>query len=343
MAEITLEEQRAKLISYMKGFCAFHLLKTGVDLGLFEKFKIAEDGVSPETLSDQLGLHKPYVNIWCQTAYFMEILEFQGNDRFVLAPHMDTLLADTDNIYYFGHWVDFTATWMPEMLRKHPEYYKKGLSEFVYRNEDFSKSAKALGDQGVPAAYKYMVIPFVPGLKQQMDSGIRFLDIGCGSGMLMIELARSFPKCDFVGVDTDRFAIKHAQTKIDENRLQDKVSALFMDAASINYSRKFDIVNFSISLHEINPLIRNESLMNCHQALKDNGRIVILEHDFPNKMEDFRNPKYSYVILEQFFELTVGSKVLPGEELHQLLVESGFKDPITLSASGTLGITYARR
>jgi SAM-dependent methyltransferase len=345
MTTLSLEEQRLKLSLYQKGFCAFYLMKTGIDLGLFEKINDSKDGISPEAIADQLGLHEPYTKIWCQTAYYMEILECHGNERFSLAPHMDTLLVDTSNPSYYGPWIDFTTTGMVKLLENHPKYYRKGLSEFYDDfDQGFSDSAKALGDQFIPLGYTYIFIPSIPGLKERMDEGMRVLDIGCGSGLLMTNLSKVFPKCSFVGVDVDKFAIKHAQKSIKENGLKERVSAHPFDVASLDYSSEFDLVNLSVSLHEINPEIRDRSIANCHKALRDSGQIVILEGDYPEKLEDFRKPEYTYIILEQFFEITFGSKLLSQSEKHQLLLDHGFKDPSTIPMpGGVLELTFANK
>lgn len=345
MTEITREEQYMKLLTYKKGFCAFYLIKTGLDLGFFEKFNASEDVISPKTLADKLGLHEPYVRIWCQTAYYMEILDCHGDDRFSLAPHMGTLLADTSTPSYYGHWIRFMTTYYRKALESHPQYYRSGLSEF-YDDHDqgFSKGIKALSDQVIPICYMSEVIPSIPGLEEGMAAGMRILDIGCGSGLLMIELAKAFPNCIFVGVDVDKFAIKDAHRRIKENSVEDRVCAHLIDAVSIDYDGEFDLVNLAVTLHEINPKIRDRSIANCFRALKDSGQIVILESDYPEGLEDFRKLEYTYVILEQFIELTFGCKFLSRAAKHQLLLEHGFKEPTTISMPGDgLKITYASK
>ena len=63
-AELTAEDQVAKIFEWRRGFNATHLIDLGVQLGLFKA--IAE---TPGTTSDQiaaaLDLHPPYVETWC--------------------------------------------------------------------------------------------------------------------------------------------------------------------------------------------------------------------------------------------------------------------------------------
>jgi SAM-dependent methyltransferase len=345
MAEVRLGEQLAKLYAYTKGFGALYLINAGIEIGLFDKLNSCQDGASPETLANQLGLYEPYVRIWCQTAYHLEILECAEDGRFTLAPHMNTLLADTSSPYYFGHWPRVAVYHFPEMHKKHSDYYKSGQSEFYNDyGQDFSRDAKALSDQIIPTIYIFMAIHSITGLRERLDGGVKILDVGCGSGLLMVAMAKAYPNCSFVGIDVDKFAVEDAQRRIKENGVENNVSALYMDAASSEYSEEFDLVNLAVTLHEVRPDIREESIANCYKALKPSGQIVIFEMAYPERLEDFRKSEYTLVIMEQFFELTFGCKFLPMSAKHKLLLDHGFKGPETIPlAEGISEITYASK
>ena len=345
MAEVRLGEQLAKLHAYAKGFGALYLINTGIEIGLFDKLNSCQDGASPETLANELGLYEPYVRTWCQTAYHLEILECAEDGRFTLAPHMNTLLADTSSPYYFGHWPRIAVYHFPETHKKHPDYYETGQFKFYNDyGEDFSRDAKALTDQIIPTIYIFMAIPSIPGLKERLDGGIRILDVGCGSGLLMIAMAKAYPNCSFVGIDVDKFAVDDAIRRINENGVENNVSALFMDAASSEFSEEFDLVNLALTLHEVRSDILEESIARCYKALKPSGQIVIFEMAYPERLKDFRKPKYTMVIMERFFELTFGCKFLSTAVKHKLLSDHDFKDPETIPvAKGISEITYASK
>jgi SAM-dependent methyltransferase len=345
MTEITLDEQTAKLEAYEKGFLAVHLMNTGVVLGLFEKLSMFEDGISPDALASELGLHEPYVRLWCQTAYHFEILDCDEDGRFRLAPHMGTLLTDTENPYYFGYRARFMVSHWAELLKSHPEYYRSGDTHYWDAlGHEFSKDAKALTSHIVPVAYRFMIIPSIPELKERLDAGIKVLDVGCGVGHLMVQLAKDFPKCRFIGIEIDRFAVEDAQKYIADNGVQDKASTLLVDAASMNYDGEFDLVNMAIVLHEIRASSRQRSVANCYRALKDSGEIVIFDFAYPERLEDFRKPEYATGIKDQFYEVTWGSQHLPLSARHELLLEVGFKNPTTIPLfGGPVEVTYAKK
>ena len=345
MAEITLDEQSAKLEAYEKGFLAVHLVNTGVVLGLFEKLSAFEGGIRPDALASELGLHEPYVRVWCQTAYHFEILDCTEDGRFRLAPHTSTLLTDTENPYYFGNRARFMVSHIAEDLKRHPAFYRSGDSYFYdAHGQEFSKDARALTKHIVPLAYKFMIIPSVPGLKERLDAGMKVLDVGCGGGFLMIQLAKDFPDCKFVGVEVDRFAVEDAQRHIEESGVEDRASALLADAASIDYDQEFDLVNMAVVLHEIRPHTRRRAIANCYKALKYSGEMVILDFAYPERLEDFGKPEYSPGIKDQFYELILGHEHLPLAARHQLLLEVGFKDPTSIPLfGGPIEVTYARK
>src|SRR4030042_1187496 len=177
MSDITLDQQTARLEEYEKGFLAVHLIATGVELCLFRKMK--DSGMRPADLAAKLGLHEPYVRIWCQVAHHMEILDCDDKGRFRLAPHMDTLLTDVQNPYYFGDRARFMIFHASDDLRGHSEDYKSGQSHsYSDHEEEFSRVAKSLTRHIVPLAYLFMILPSLPELKKRLDTGIKVLDIG---------------------------------------------------------------------------------------------------------------------------------------------------------------------
>ncbi len=345
MAEVTLDEQSARLEAYEKGFLAVYLLHAGLDLGLFDKINAFEGGIRPDALAGQLGLHEPYVRLWCQTAYYLEILDCDGEERFRLAPHMGALLTDPGNPFYFGRRARFMVAHWAQLLKSHPEHYRSGgTHSWDAMGAGFSRDAKALTSDLVPMAYTFMIIPVVPGLKERLDAGAKVLDVGCGAAHLITHLARDFPACRFAGVEIDRFAVEDARRHLEASGLTDRASVQLVDAAVMDYENEFDLVNMAVVLHEIGPDARGKAVANCYRALKEPGEIVIFDFGYPGRLEDFRKPEYAPGVKDQFYEVTWGSQHLSRQARHQLLLESGFKDVATNPLfGGAIELTHARK
>lgn len=345
MADITFDEQRARLQSYERGFFAIYLIRTGIELGIFKKLSSLDKGISSSALASELGLHEPYVRVWCQAAYHLEILEADNTGNFKLALHIDTLLTETENPYYFGHTIDMRTRYTADHMQRHPEYYRSGnIYSWKADGADFLQAQKAITSHNIPALYLLMLIPSIPGLKERLDAGMRILDIGCGSGALMIQLANTFPKCEFVGIEVDEFAVEDAQRYIRDNGVEGRVFAQLIDASSMKYDGEFDLVNMAMVLHEIERDTRYMSMANSFKVLNDSGEIVILDFVYPESLQDFREPEYTMGIMDQFYELTRGSELLSGTAKQQLLLDCGFKAPTNISLlGGSLEVTHARK
>jgi SAM-dependent methyltransferase len=258
---------------------------------------------------------------------------------------MDTLLADADSPFYLGHEVRMRTTYTVEHLRMHPEHYRSGgVHSCAADGPEFSLVQKAMTNKSIPGAYLLLVIPSVPGLGESLDAGIKVLDVGCGSGVLIIELARAFPNSTFTGVEIDRFAVDDARWRIGESGLADRVSVEFAGAETVEYDGEFDLVNMALVLHEIPGDAKPAVLTECSRALCDSGEIVIFDFAYPESLRDLRKTQYTEGILDQFHEVTWRSEHISSTARHRLLLEHGFEGPVTVPlVDGSFEATHARK
>lgn len=64
----------------------------------------------------------------------------------------------------------------------------------------------------------------------------KVLDVGCGSGILMLMLAQRFPLLEINGIDINTNAIQQAKENIDNSSFKNKFEVLEGDFCSFNYS-----------------------------------------------------------------------------------------------------------
>lgn len=174
--------------------------------------------------------------------------------------------------------------------------------------------------------FLFMILPKNERLKEQLDKGIKFLDIGCGNGSLIIQFANAFPNSKFAGINPDVHGIDDAKATITQLGLEERVNVEAIGGENLTYKNEFDMVSMIITLHEISPDIRERVVEKAYQALKSGGYIMILDFPYPSNFEDFRNPIYEYAILDQFFETAMGTVHLNNNEQNELLTKTGFKD-----------------
>jgi ubiquinone/menaquinone biosynthesis C-methylase UbiE len=108
----------------------------------------------------------------------------------------------------------------------------------------------------------------------------KILDVGCGTGSMSLELARSGH--DVLGIDIDKQSIGIANRTMREDSSPKRSGSLEYEMADFgewpSSQEKYDAIIFSRILHDLsNP---EQIVSKAHSMLKDNGRIVCLEYAY---------------------------------------------------------------
>jgi len=103
----------------------------------------------------------------------------------------------------------------------------------------------------------------------------RILEIGCGTGKNLVELAECFPKAQIIGLDLSQDMLDRARPKL--QRYGPRVGLMHQAyEAPIAIGAKFDLIVFSYSLSMINPGY-DKVLDICKQDLSDRGTVAIVD------------------------------------------------------------------
>ncbi len=325
MEEISAKTQMAKIRSYEKGFMATHLINLGAKLGIFEALNENKNGLTVPVLAAKLGLHEPYLKIWCQSAYHFEILDGDDQGRFMLQPYLNEILGDRSHFRNYLANIAMDVDLIGEGFSQAAGAFRTGNPVEIYHSPEFSELVYE-PTKNIALAFLFMIFPKNEHLKQKLERGIRFLDIGCGNGSLIIQLAQAFGNSTFVGIGPDAHGIKSAKKAIVEMELEDRVSVKHLGGENLPYKDEFDLASMVVTLHEIHPAVRQKVVKKAHGALKKGGHLLVLDFPYPDKLEDFREPLYDFGILDQFYEICAGSVHLHNEQQKELLSAAGFKN-----------------
>jgi SAM-dependent methyltransferase len=322
-ANISVDEQVAKIFTWRRGFNAVFLIDIGVDLGLFKALAEKPGRLAGE-IADELKLHPPYVETWCLTAFGLGLLDADEQRRYRLAPHMDKILASPGHPRDLTGYVRLGTAFLTrdfELCRK--AFHSGETIPFQGRSHAF---ADTIGDAigGLHAATARKILPDLDDMTQRLESGAKVLEVGCGTGRFLMQMAKAWPNAQCSGVDIDPTGIEIARNKIGMAGLESRVEVIESDVADLPKA-SFDAVVMIEVLHEIAPDIRQRVIDGCAHVLKPGGWLLIVDETYPSTLEEARQPEFQFPLQTGFEEMTWGNVIPKREEQEQLLTNAGFK------------------
>uniref|UniRef100_A0A0N5A6S9 Methyltranfer_dom domain-containing protein n=1 Tax=Parastrongyloides trichosuri TaxID=131310 RepID=A0A0N5A6S9_PARTI len=127
---------------------------------------------------------------------------------------------------------------------------------------------------------KYLKPEVVPlsEMKEKLESEEKTecLDVGCGNGFHVLELAKYYPNSNFTGLDITKHAIDQANNKLKNENLKN-VTFVNMNAAEMKkeWDNKFDWITIFDACHD--QCRPDLSLKEIHRCLKPDGVFTMVE------------------------------------------------------------------
>lgn len=329
--EITADSQVARIFEWRRGFNTIYLIHLGVQLGLFKA--LAESpGMTPGALASSLGLQEPYVERWCMTAYGMELLDAQGAG-YKLAPFFDVILAAPSHPRYLGGYVQLGVQFAGPDFIHCLEAFKTGRYVPFQGRGDAFNLAIASSTWGLQVITAKKILPGLAGLNERLSAGGSILEVGCGTGNLLVQIAKSFPAAHVVGIDIDADSIAMARKRIGDANLGDRVEARHGALADLS-AGSFDAAVMVEVLHEIGQEIRPAVVKDTARALKAGGWMVIVDETYPSSHDEARRPEFKFPLHTGFEELLWGNVIPTREEQERLLRDAGLSGALDRSLIG---------
>ncbi len=208
------------------------------------------------------------------------------------------------------------------------------VKPFQGRGDQFNQ-AIAESTQGLQVVTAKKILPGLEGLPARLEAGGALLEVGCGTGNLLLQLAKAFPKARVMGVDIEADSLGAACTKIAGAGLQGRVEARQGTVASAVKAGSVDAVVMIEVLHEIAPALRPSVIRECcRRAASSGGWMVIVDETYPTTLEEMRRPEFRFPLMTGFEELLWGNVIPTREEQEKLLRDAGLTGVIERSLIG---------
>ena len=309
------------------------MIYLGDRLGLYQALNGA-GAVTSEELARKTGLHERWIREWLHGQAAANLIDYKGEGRFALSLETAVVLADESSPLFLGG--AFCA--IPQqmaVLNLLPESFKSGVGlTYDQMGPEVNRGVERLlapwfRTQLVPSA-----LPKLDGVVAKLHAGAKVADIGCGSGVALIEMAKAYPRSQFHGYDIAKIPLARAA----ENAKSAGVKNVILHDAGADPlagDASYDFITTFDCLHD---MTRPDLVMKAiRKAIKPDGTWLIADvHGMPTFEQNLKeNPLAPFLYgisviccmssaLSEPGGLGLGTLGLPEPVARKMTAEAGF-------------------
>lgn len=164
-----------------------------------------------EQIASHAGLNERYVREWLGANVCGGIVQYDANNATYTLPasHAGLLTrsASPDNIAVFAQYISVLGQVEDQIV----ECFREGGGVAYEQFPRFHEVMAEDSGQTVLAGLEKHILPLVNHILPELERGISVLDIGCGRGRVLLQLAERYPNSDFTGYELSDAALNHAR------------------------------------------------------------------------------------------------------------------------------------
>jgi SAM-dependent methyltransferase len=313
------------LTASLGGFYRTWLVYLGLELGLFRALRDAgAEGLRPPDLAAATGMRPEAIDVWAWAADAHDLATFEDG-RLTLDDDTAVVLLDDQSSVFLGgqfsHAVVASMDW-PAMA----EFFRTGRP-LQGRPDRYRAAIERLTVQDV-AVFFQEALAAMPQLVADLSGGGRVLDVHCGGGRWLIAMARRFPQLHLVGVEFEPDSVARARANVAAAGLEDRITIEQGDVESPGHAGEFDAAYFQYALHALpHPAA---ALGAAWAALRDRGRVLVLDWPLPSTVEEFRTRHGELIAGVQLDEMLQGTRLETRETFRSWFESAGLPPPETI-------------
>jgi 2-polyprenyl-3-methyl-5-hydroxy-6-metoxy-1,4-benzoquinol methylase len=278
-----------KLVGDVATAIAGGLLLAGDKAGLLR----AMAGAGPLTtaaLADRSGVRQRYVEEWLATMAGAGYVEYDAAaDAFTLPDEHAQFLIDPQAETYLGGLYGGLPALMA-MVPKLTDAFRSG--EGIAFSDFGAEMPRLLETMNRPVYEARLVqqwLPALPEALRRLQAGGSALDIGCGTGVVPVTLAKAFPNAQVSGIDLDAHSINLARGEAESAGLADRVHLSAQRIEDLPADARFDLITTFDVVHDLpDPL---DALRRIRGHLSDGGSYLMVEPKVADDLEsNLANP-----------------------------------------------------
>jgi SAM-dependent methyltransferase len=318
----TLADQVSRLYDLIAGYHATQLIEIARELGVWEALT-SSPGLTSEGLATGIGTDRFYTDVLCRTAFSFGLLERQGAG-WRMAPHFDQILGEPGSSFYLARAARVHMV-VGEDYRDYVRHFRAGTIRSYQEHDEVFVREVAEALKTLPRIFVDVVLPRLPGLNTRLQEGGRLLDVGCGGGWALVQIAEQFPATSCVGIDVEPYSIELARQLIAERELTDRCQARVQRVDELDEDESYDLATSFLVVHEIAPEAKPTAFAAVARALKPGGSFLVFDEAYPETDAALQTMPARFAALAQWYEVTWGNVVDTRTRLHALCKGAGLQ------------------
>jgi 2-polyprenyl-3-methyl-5-hydroxy-6-metoxy-1,4-benzoquinol methylase len=346
-----VDEVTDKAIGYLSGAGVSALVYLGDRLGLYRALRGSGPSTSAE-LAAKAGLHERWVREWLHGQASAGLVGYAGDGRFELTSEQAAVLADEENPAFVGGGFALMIPLLQRWERLFESFRNGRGVRYNDLGADHAVGESRFSSPWMRANLVPVILPGLHGVVPKLDAGARVVDVGCGSGKALLEMAKAYPRSEFHGYDNAELAIGFAKDNLAKSGLRN-VTFHLAAASELPRDASFDFILTWDCLHDLTGPA--EAMRAIRAAIKPDGTWLIVDiNGMSTPEENYAHPLggllYSFSVLDCLACSTheeggagLGTLGLPERVARKMTTEAGFTRFIVRDFGNPLNSFYEVR
>jgi 2-polyprenyl-3-methyl-5-hydroxy-6-metoxy-1,4-benzoquinol methylase len=309
------------------------LVALGLRLGLYRAMA-GQGPLTSNEVAERAGLDERWVREWLHAQSAARVVDYAGDGRFEVTDAVAALLADESSILYLGG----SFTTLPNhlsLLPRFDEAFHTGLGlAFDDRGLESAQDSEVLMGNWYRQVLISTALPQLEGVISRLHQGAVVADVGCGSGIALLEMAQAFPTSTFHGYDVSVHALERAESH-SATLGAGNVTFHRVDTDPLPDGPMFDLVTTFDCLHDMTR--PGETVKAIRKAMVGDGTWFIVDIDCaPTFEQNLRRRRFATMLystsvysclssaLSEPGGAGLGTCGLPEPALRKLVGDGGF-------------------
>ena len=260
------------------------MVSIGHRTGLFDSLA---ELASPtcEQLAAHAGLYSRYVKEWLGAMVTGGVVKYLPDTNEYVLPRSHAALltrsSTPDNIAIFAQYIGILG----QVEDKIVDCFRYGGGVGYENYPRFHEVMAEDSGQTVLAGLDEHIIPLIRHIVPQLEAGIRVLDVGCGKGRVLLQLASRYPNSHFTGYDLSAEALAKARQQAIIAGVTN-IQFVVRDLSDFEHTAETEGFDFITAFDAVHDQAVPQSVLNgIYKTLKLCGTFLMLDIRASSRLE----------------------------------------------------------